>query len=68
MDAEWAALNAAQQAALVIWTPLSLILGWKIATYAMDRRWPGILFVLLIIVASAGGAAVLILMLGGVPR
>lgn len=68
MNADWAALNAAQQAAMIIWIPLALVLGWKIVTLTLDRRWPlPLVFVGTFVMVTAGVAA-LILMLGEVPK
>lgn len=68
MNADWAALNAAQQAAMIIWAPLALVLGWRIATWTLDRRWPLPLVIIGTLVMAFGGAGVLIMVLGDVPK
>lgn len=68
MNADWAALNAAQQAAMIIWIPLALVLGWRIATWTLDRRWPLPLVIIGTLVMAFGGAGVLIMVLGDVPK
>lgn len=67
MDADWAALNAAQQAAFLVAAPLWLILGVKIFMYAVQRRMPALLMIFLYAVAATGVTGILILVLGEVP-
>jgi hypothetical protein len=68
MNAEWAALNAAQQAALLVAAPLWLFVGWKIFMFAVQRKMPVLLLIVVYAVASLGATAILILVLGEVPE
>jgi hypothetical protein len=68
MDADWAALNAAQQAALLVAVPLWLFVGWKIFMFAVQRKMPMLLLIVVYAVAAFGATAILILMLGEVPK
>lgn len=67
-NADWAALNAAQQAALIVWCA-----GWLLFTFMMilrgfQRNWPMLLVFVLLVLSGSAGAAVLILALGAVPE
>ena len=66
MDADWAALNAAQQAALILWFPVAGYIALRIAWISGDRRWPLPLAIGLVLLCACGGAAVLTLILGDI--
>lgn len=68
MDAEWAALNAAQQAALIVWFPVAFFLMFRMVNRSFARNWPMPLVFAGIMIFAAAGAVMIILVLGSVPK
>lgn len=68
MDAEWAALNAAQQAALIAWIPLASLIMYRTAIRTLRHGWSILMIFTMLLIVAFGGVALIIMALGGIPQ